>query len=428
MTERLLQFIWQFRYFNHHDLRLETGEDLAVLSPGKINTHQGPDFLWATVRIGNAIWAGHIELHLRASGWRRHGHGEDKHYNNVILHVVWENDVEGRACAASPDDETHRGPRNIPVLVLHDRVPKLLLGKYRDWMTNQSFVPCERQLSLAHEAIWPEWKQTLVEERLQRRALVIRGFLQENKQHWDETIWWLLARNFGIPVNGGAFEAVARSISVNILARLRSRPEEVEALLLGQAGLLEADGAGDGHGHGLTDGELPMFRKIFQHLKIKYRLEPIHEPILFLRMRPAGFPVRRLRQLAALTHVRSSWFSAIREAASLKDLRVLVSVMSEEMGLPIGLQMKNSILINTMLPFLYAYGRLRGESHSSACALSWYTGIEPEKNAVISGWGELGILARHAADSQALLELKGQYCDHRRCLECGIGKALLLRA
>ncbi len=256
MTERLLQFIWQFRYFNHHDLRLETGENLAVLSPGKINTHQGPDFLWASVRVGNTIWAGHIELHLLASGWRRHGHGEDKHYNNVILHVVWENDVVSGGYATPTDGETYRAPRNIPVLVLHHRVPKLLLGKYQDWMTSQSFVPCERQLSTAHDAIWSEWKQTLFIERLQRRAMLIRGFLQSNRQHWEETIWWLLARNFGIPVNGEAFEAVARSVSVYMLARLRSRPEEAEALLLGQAGLLERHV----NAHGLSGEELAMFQ------------------------------------------------------------------------------------------------------------------------------------------------------------------------
>jgi hypothetical protein len=181
VTERLLQFIWQYRYYNPHELCIETGESLQILSPGALNRHQGPDFLQASIRIGNTLWSENIELHLLTSGWERHAHEQDRNYNNVILHVVWEND---RKMVAA---------REIPVLVLQHRVPKLLLGKYKEWMKSGSFVPCERQLPHAGAVLWSGWKQTLLKERLERKMVLIREHLLQNRQHWDQTAWWLMA-------------------------------------------------------------------------------------------------------------------------------------------------------------------------------------------------------------------------------------------
>src|SRR5882757_5470953 len=271
MKEQLLQFIWRFQYFNHQQLHTEDGEPLQIISPGTINTHQGPDFLDAGIRIGDTSWTGNIELHIHTSDWKKHAHQDDKNYRNVILHVVWENDLRsvGDLPAAADMAEGTVG-RNIPLLVLQHRIPKLLLGKYAAWMNHRSFVACERQLPQADEKTWSDWKRQLLEERLHRRVLFIQGCLEQNNQHWEETVWWLLARNFGLPVNTASFEAIARSLPLRVLARHRNRVEQLEALLLGQAGLLEANFSED----------YPLsLQKEFRYLRKKYRLPVIHPSV-----------------------------------------------------------------------------------------------------------------------------------------------------
>ncbi|HMH22775.1 MAG TPA: DUF2851 family protein [Puia sp.] len=482
MTERLLQFIWRSQYFNHHELSLENGEILRIVSPGELNAHQGPDFLWAEVRIGDTGWFGHIELHLRASGWKKHRHEEDGNYNNVILHVVWENDLGGEGGelrkgagerrADRPDAGSEK-ERDIPVLVLGHRVPKLLLGKYEEWMNSRSFVACERQLLQvtgtgwpAEEGeIWTGWKRRLLEERLQRKTIFIGECLKQNKQHWEETAWWLMARNFGYPVNAGAFEAIARSLPLNILARHRTNQDQLEALLLGQGGLLEQE---------LAEAYPRALQKEFRYLRTRYRLRPVHEPLLFLRMRPANFPAIRLSQLGSLVQRTGSWFARTKEAMSVGELKEMLTaeagsywddhytwgkggdicgkegvIWTEESpeyedgdtrrkeGEPAGKQgrvkrkkmlgesMKDNILINTLAPLLYAYGVLRRERACREKALRWLGEIRAEKNSLLAGWARLGIRNRHAADSQALLELKTRYCDPKKCLGCAVGRALL---
>jgi hypothetical protein len=404
MKEELLQFIWRWQYFNQHELLSETGEALQVLAPGELNTHQGPDFLNAQVRIGDMLLAGSVELHTVASDWDRHAHTGDMHYRNVILHVVWENDL---------------GPGTaIPMLVLQHRVPKLLLGQYERWMKGQGFIPCERVIATVGEEVWREWKQRLLLQRLQRRALLIRSWLEENRQHWEETTWWLLARNFGLTVNGSAFEAIGRSLPIRLLARHRGDTFGLQALLLGQAGLLDKEYPG------LPEEGFPaLLQKEYGYLQKKYRLVPIQTPPRFLRMRPAHFPTVRLAQLAALLSGHTGWFAAILEADEPGDLGDWLRV--EAGGKKLGQIMKNSLLINTFVPLLYAYGWLRGEPACQEKALRWLREARPESNAVLTGWMRLGVVNKNAADSQALLELKSGYCDPKKCLDCAIGKVLL---
>lgn len=510
MKEQLLQFIWRYQYFYRPQLHTEAGEPLQILAPGELNTHQGPDFLNALIRIGNTFWAGNIELHIRTSDWKRHAHQKDKHYSNVILHVVWENDVAAGAEGTEPigggmetdntgsihdagggreadktgsthgagdnmetdktgsiHDEGGREPigrkgigdegmnragdgvgrgsvaeRKIPLLVLQDRIPKVLLSKYEEWMNNRSFVACERQLPQVGQSTWSAWKQQLLEERLYRKALFIRDCLEQNQQHWEETTWWLLARNFGFPVNTASFEAVARSLPLRLLARHTGRVEQLEALLLGQAGLLEGD----------FGEEYPLFlQNEFHYLRKKYRLPVIHPPVLFLRMRPGNFPAIRLAQLAGLLSLSTSWWATIKEADSPEALNGLLAVNASlywntHYGLErnvkatewkvqpftkpsrpknLGAQMKESILINTWSPLLYAYGWLRGEPVLRQKALRWLAAVPAEKNALVAGWGRQGVYAKTAMDTQALLELKTRYCDPKKCLECAVGNFLL---
>jgi len=225
MTERLLQFIWQFQYFNKGDLAASNGEEIQVIYPGIYNTNQGPDFSDAKIKIGETVWVGTVELHLQTTDWNKHKHEDDKNYSNVVLHVVWENN--------------QRHANGIPILELKQRVSKLLLQRYEELMNASSFIACENSIHTVRDITWQSWKERLLAERLLRKAKTVQIFQQQNNDHWEESFWWLLARNFGMKVNADAFEAMARSIPLNILAKQKNQIHQIEALLLGQAGLLE---------------------------------------------------------------------------------------------------------------------------------------------------------------------------------------------
>ena len=390
MREDLLQFIWRYSYFNQVSLFTEAGEELRILSPGVLNTSAGPDFRDARVVLGGVLHEGPVELHSRASDWDRHGHGDDDNYRGVILHVVWEDDG---------------GPPNIPVLVLQHRVSKLLLGQYDTWMRSQLFVPCAAQLPRAHEAVWTVWKDRLLEQRLRQRMVLIRRLLEQNRQHWEETTWWLMARSLGLPANGIIFEAVARSVPFRLLARHRQEPVLLKALLLGQAGLLDSEDS----------------RREYRWLRVKYRLLPPPGVLHRAGMRPAHRPARRLAQLVQLFSSGEGWFARIREA---EDAQQLIDALSAD-GL--GADMKRSLLINAFVPILFAYGWLRGEPALREKALRWLSEEKAETNGIIASWQRLGVSVMNAADSQSLLELKKNYCDARRCLDCAIGRFLLER-
>src|SRR5215213_4128902 len=199
MTERLLQYIWQFQYFNKNELIAVTGEEIVIIHPGTYNTHQGPDFLEGRIRSGGNTWVGNIELHVDASGWHRHQHSLDKNYNNVILHVVWNNDESETA-------------HKIPTLVLENRVPKVLLQQYHLWMKGGSFIPCESSAQNVETLVWVAWKERLMIERMQRKSENVLTLLNKNNFHWEEVLWWMMARSFGLYVNADAFVEMAASI------------------------------------------------------------------------------------------------------------------------------------------------------------------------------------------------------------------------
>jgi hypothetical protein len=265
---------------------------------------------------------------------------------------------------------------------------------------------------------------------LERKAGLILDHFRLDRQDWEQTAWWLLARNFGIPSNTEAFGSIARSLPLTLLARHREEPGQLEALLLGQAGLLE----------GVFEEEYARsLQRDFLHFRAKYPLFPIHEPVLSMRMRPANLPAVRLAQLAALLQRSCRWCALILDASSWREWMGLLDVRASPFWdhhcavgkrsayrpKQIGGQMQRNILINTFLPLLYAYGSWRKEEKWRARALDWLRELDAEENTVLAGWVRLGASNRSAAQSQALLELKTRYCDTRRCLECGIGKVLL---
>ena len=419
MTERLLQYIWQFQYFNKKELQLSSGESLQILHPGQWNLHQGPDFLQAAIKIEETRWIGNIELHVRTSDWFLHAHQHDKNYRNVILHVVWVDDLEA-------------GRSNIPILSLQDKVPKMLLNQYEDWMKNSFFIPCGHNIATINSIIWESWKERLLAERLQRKTRTIQTCLDQCSHHWEETFWWLLARNFGIKVNAEAFETVAKSLPVNILVRHKNQINQLEALLLGQAGLLEKK----------FDETYPvMLQKEYRFYKNKYKLQTIREPVHFLRMRPENFPTIRLAQLAMLIHESSHLFSRVLEMESVTGIKELLAVTANDYWhyhyrpdetapfkpKKLGEQMVNNIIINTIVPIIFAFGDLHGKNMYKEKAIKWLEEISAETNSITEKFTKSGIISKNAFDTQSILELKNAYCDKRRCLDCAVGNSLLKR-
>lgn len=417
MTERLLQFIWQFQYFNKGELQTTSGESVRILFPGLLNANQGPDFSDAKIKIGNATWAGHVELHLKTSDWNRHGHQLDRNYHNVILHVVWEED--------SKETASH-----VPVLQLKERVSKILLQQYEELMNSKGFIPCEKSIAGVKPIIIQSWKERLIVERLTRKSEIVKSFLKQNNNHWEETFWWLLARNFGIRINADAFEEMARSISVNILAKHKNQIHQLEALLLGQAGLLNKN---------FIDDYPAMLKKEYQFLKKKYNLQYIHQPVHFLRMRPGNFPTIRLAQLAMLVKDSSHLFSKIKEASKVEEIRNRLHVTandywhyhyrfeeaSDYKKKNLGTAMADNILINTVCLVLFVYGLIQDEQKYRDKAVRWLEAIAAENNSITKGFQQRGLINKNACDSQAMIELKNEYCNQKRCLGCAIGNAIL---
>lgn len=417
MTERLLQFIWQFQYFNKNELTTTTGDPVQIIAAGQYNTNQGPDFLQSRIIINHTNWAGNIELHVKTSDWHLHQHQNDKNYNNVILHVVWEND-------------TTASPNALPVLELKDRVSKILLQCYEDWMNSTTFIPCEKSIHLVNDITWQSWKERLLAERLIRKSISIGQSLQQNNYHWEETFWWQLARNFGIKINADAFEAIAKSISVNILAKHKNQVHQLEALLFGQAGLLNED---------FTEDYPKLLQREYKFLHSKYDLQPIHIPVHFLRMRPGNFPSVRLAQLAILIQASTHLFSKIKDAASAAEVRNWLQVTANDYWhyhyrfdeavsykkKKLGTAMIDNILINTVAPVLFAYGNYQNDNSCKTKAIQFLESTSAEKNSITKGFEKLGVGNKNAFDSQSLLELKNEYCNRKKCLNCSIGNRIL---
>lgn len=420
MNESLLQFIWQFQYFNTLQLQTIEGELITLIQPGILNVNQGPDFLNAKVIIADKIWAGNIELHILTSDWNKHKHSGDKNYSNVILHVVWKNDLTKEVTDLM----------TIPVLELQHCVSKILLDRYDELMNKKTFVPCDNYLPVLDSMKWLAWKERLAIERLQRKSKEILDSLTKANNHWEEVFWWKLAGNFGIKVNAEIFENIATSIPVNILAKHKNQIHQLESLLLGQAGLLNDD----------FEEEYPaMLKKEYLFYQKKYRLIQIPLKPLFLRMRPANFPTIRLAQLAMLIQHSVHLFSKIKELQTVKEVRELLDVTANDYWhyhymfdqstafhpKKLGLQMIENIIINTVVPILFANGLFTKNEVLKEKAVKWLFDLGAEKNTITKAWGTFGVINKNALESQALIELKNSYCKPTRCLECAVGNALM---
>lgn len=423
MKEDLLQYIWQFQYFNSSQLLTSSGEVIQIINPGTHNINQGADFINAKIKIGKTTWAGNVELHIDSSDWNVHKHSVDSNFNNVILHVVWNNNT----------DIKDKHNKDLPTIELKNRVPKLLLEKYKMLMASSQFIPCESLLQQVNELTLVNWKQRLVAERLIAKSKNIISLLNQTNFHWEETFWWLIAANFGLKVNSEMFQQIAKYLPVSILAKHKNNIQQIEALLFGMGGLLKSE----------FEEKYPlMLQKEFSFYQKKYQLKVIDGELSFLRMRPANFPTIRLAQLAMLIHESEHLFSKVKDASSLKEVKKMLEVsandywhyhyifdeLSDYKVKTLGKQMIDNIIINTIIPVLFAYGLHHNEQGYKDKSIKWLEEISAEKNNITNGFEHLTFSNKNAFDSQFFIQLKNEYCNKKLCLHCAIGNSLLKRS
>ena len=422
LNERLLHFVWQFQYYNTASLFTDAGEPLKVIKTGQYNTHQGPDFLEAVIQINQITLAGNIEIHVQASDWLVHQHYDDPHFKNVILHVVWQNDQVIHDVSGNP----------MHTLSLSNRVPKLLLEHYTQLLQNPQKIPCSTHLPALSYLEWMAWKERLAIDKLIGHAERIIQKLETTNGHWEAVFWQVLAYNFGLTQNAPLFQKMAELTPVNILAKHKNNIQQLEAILLGQANLLNRND--------FEDKYVQMLQKEYLFLQKKYALKPANILPKFLRMRPANFPTVRLAQLAMLIHQSFHLFDAIKKAESLQQLIALFNVTANDYWhyhhsltdeptacLPknLGRQMVHTLIINTICPMLFAYGDFHHDDDYKNKAIQWLTLLPAEKNALTNSWVQYQIPNKNALDSQALIHLSRQYCSEKKCLSCAVGHKIL---
>ena len=421
MKENFLHFLWRWRRFDGQHLTTTEGHALEILHPGDPNEHAGPDFFNARLRIADTQWAGNVEMHLSASEWMAHGHSRDPAYDNVVLHVVWQED----AAIYRADGE------RIPCLELKGRVPPRLLDIYQRLEHERAWIPCQSFFAQTPGIVRLNWLDRLLVERLEQKTAALAGQLATTADHWEESFYRTLAHSFGLKVNAEPFEALARSLPLATLAKHKNNLMQLEALLFGQAGWLETP----------FQEPYPLaLAKEYRHLQHKYGLEPLSaSQWKFARLRPANFPTVRLAQFAALVYGSAHLFSKIVETEDLRAFEHLFDVTPSDywtnhfqFDKPSIKRFKRpgrdfvyGLLINTIVPCLFHYGKTQGRPDLQQRALRLLEEVPPETNNILDGWAKLGVAPQNAYQSQALIHLKTRYCDAKRCLECGIGNAVL---
>jgi hypothetical protein len=421
MQEDFLHYLWRTRRFDHRDLKTTLGQSIQIHHPGEYNTNAGPDFFNARLSIDGTLWAGNVELHLLSSEWLVHGHQEDPAYDSVILHVVFK---ENQPVVL------HDG-RRIPCLELEGRIPDGLVARYQQLETAQSWIPCEFAFKDSPEVIKSQWLDRLLIERLEERTNVFAETLHRCGQHWEEALYQTLASCFGLKVNVQPFETLARSIPLRYLHRHRNHPQQLEALLFGQAGFLNVP---------FRDEWPQILQREYRHLANKYGLAPMDvQQWKFFRLRPSGFPTVRIAQFSSLLSGTEHLLSQILAADTVEEMAAYFKVTPNDYWLnhfvfdkPADLNMKTTsrsfidlILINAIAPFLFFYGRVKGLEQPQNKAFYLLEQLAPEKNRLLDGWKSIGCFPKNAFDTQSLIHLKTRYCDKRRCMECAIGHAIL---
>lgn len=420
MTEEFISYLWLYRLFQK-DIHLTDGREFKILNPGIRNFESGPDFLDARIQIGDILWVGNVEIHLKSSDWNRHHHQEDKSYDNVILHVVLDYDKD----IFSTNGEI------IPTFSIENVFDIHLWENFQQIIKGKGWIPCSGMIAKTDDFVMLSWLENMAADRLIKRVNEVEVLLQRTKNDWEKAFWIRLCRNFGFKSNAEPFEMLGRILPLNYLLKHTDNQLAVEAMIFGTAGMLNDD----------YEEEYPKsLKKEYEFYAKKFNLSQI-EPHLwnFMRVYPVNFPTIRLAQISQLVCRGGASFSKISEINNIEDLKRLFSITASEywnnhyrfgiisLGKPktIGHEAIELVLINTVLPFIFSYGKLRGDDSYCERALMLLQKLPPENNHLIRNWQKIGVHAHNAMETQALLQLKQQYCSTAQCLQCRVGDYLL---
>ncbi len=429
--EQLLQYVWKHKILPLTCLATTDGKEVEVIDPGLHNRNSGPDFFNAKLRIGETMWVGNVEIHTCSKDWFRHGHDTDPAYDNVILHVVENVDCE----------VTNSRGEFVPQMQL--AVPQKVTDNYRELINADAYPPCYRIVPDLASLTVHSWMAALQTERLERKTQDIARRAERANGSWEDAYFITLARNYGFGINGDAFEQWAFNVPLNQVAHHRDDIFQVEAIFLGQAGLLNIAAVPDKyHTEAINDGYLTRLQKEYEYLSHKFSLTPMDRRMWkFLRLRPQNFPHIRISQLATLYHERNTSLSQLIECKTTDEIRRTLethvteywethytfgseSVRSTKGMSPFSI---NLLMINTAIPMLFAYGRHIGDETLCERAYDLLEQLKAEDNHIIRMWKECGLKVQNAGDSQALIQLKNEYCDRKDCLRCRIGYEYLKR-
>ena len=420
MTEDLLHFIWKYKLLKPVSLYTTSKTELQISKYGEHNIHAGPDFSNARIKLGDTEWAGTIEIHKKSSDWFLHNHHTNKAYDNVILHVVYEHDKEIYNSKEQP----------IPCFELKHFLQDGVIQKYENLYQNKQAIPCGSLFNDVPDIIKEPWLERVLVERLEAKTNFIQELFMFTKNNWDETFYLLLCKNFGFHVNSDAFLQLGKSIPLTTLLKHTNAPAQIEALLFGQSGLLHKD---------LKDDYAQSLFKEYTYLKHKYQLTPMPHQLKFLRLRPLNFPTIRLAQLANFSLKYQHTFSKIVEADTVEKVKDIFtisvsnywkthytfdekSVFKEKV---LGKSSIENIIINTVCPLLFFYGKMKQDESLIEKAVKWYYELKPEKNNITKKFEELSFKPKHAGHSQALIQLNNNYCSQKKCLQCSLGVFIL---
>ena len=423
MSEDLLHFIWKYKRVPLLDLSTSDGELVSIIDVGTHNHLSGPDFFNARVEIGGQHWAGNVEIHIKSSDWYAHEHEEDPNYQNVILHVVWEDDIS----------VFRKDGSVIPTVELEKYVSPELLTAYQNLFDKKkyTFINCEATISGIDDFVIQNWIERLYLERLERKSVFVFELLQKSKNDWDQVLFSKLLKNFGLKINGEAFGSLSNALEFTIVRKLKSKCSQLESLFYGMSHLLDDDT--------IVDSYYVNLKKEFEFLQHKYHLENVG--VLrpeFFRLRPSNFPTIRLSQLANLYKTHNNFFDKVINANSMSDLYLLFGVaasfywndhftfgkVSKKGAKKVTKKFIDLLIINTILPLKFCYSKYLGKDSNDEI-LRIISQIHGEQNSIVTNFKKHDFTIENAKESQAILQLYNEYCTKNRCLECAIGNSLL---
>lgn len=425
MREDLLHFIWKYKKLQLENLKGSNNETIQILDVGSHNLLSGPDFFNAKVRIDEQLWAGTVEMHIRSSDWYAHNHEKDPNYQNVVLHVVWEDD-----CDVFRNDNTV-----VPTLVLRDYISSGLLKEYQELFSRKKrlFINCENGIGTTSDFVLQHWLEVLYFERLESKTNLVAQLLEVSNNDWERVFFILLSKNFGLKINGGSFFDIAKRLPFHVVRKIQGNTLQMESLLYGFAGFLEDPIIGDNYYGSL--------QKEYAFLKAKFHLpDPPQQRPEFFKLRPSNFPTIRLSQLANLYGLHQNLFSRVVNAKSVGEIYSVFKVTASEywdnhytFGKVSNKHSKkltgrfvDLLIVNTVLPIKLSYAKHRGKEVQEEI-LDIISDLVSENNTVISRFRALNIQFPSAKESQAVIQLYNEYCTKNKCLQCAVGHQLLNR-